>query len=153
MFRTNVRVPRPRAADVGRVGAALGSCEGAAAGSCGAAANFDRPGAADGSCEGAAPTRRKGAATLFRAGPPENLTFKIKFGAANICSKFEKFCQIFSAHSTSCDFVFVCVPTNRNLKKFQNSFIIYIESEGKRKENSQLRTSIFLHFHAGVRNK
>jgi hypothetical protein len=29
----------------------------------------------------------------------QNLTFKIKFGAANICSKFEKFCQILSAHS------------------------------------------------------
>ena len=145
MFRTNVPVPRPRAAYVRRGGAAAGSC--------GAAANFGRSGAADGSCEGAAPARRKGAATLFRAGPPENLTFKIKFGAANICSKFEKFCQIFSAHPTSCDFVFVCVPTNQNLKKFQNSFIIYIESEGKRKENSQLRTSIFLHFHAGVRNK
>ena len=71
-------------------------------GAAGAAANFGRPGAADGSCEGAAPTQRKGAATLVRAGPPENLTFKIKFGAANICSKFEKFCQIFSAHSTSC---------------------------------------------------
>ena len=33
---------------------------------------------------------------------PENLTFKIKFGAANICSKFEKICQIFSAHPMSC---------------------------------------------------
>ena len=71
MFRTNVRVPRPRATGVRRGGAAAGSC--------GSAANFGRPGAADGSCEGAAPTRRKGAATLFRAGPPENLTFKIKF--------------------------------------------------------------------------
>ena len=71
MFRTNVRFPRPHAAGVGRGGAAAGSC--------GAAANFGRPGAADGSCEGATPARRKGAATLFRAGPPENLTFKIKF--------------------------------------------------------------------------
>ena len=102
-------MPRPCAADVRRGGAAAGSC--------GAAANFGRPGAADGSCEGAAPTRQKGAATLFRAGPPENLTFKIKFGAANICSKFEKFCQIFSAHPTSCDFDGGCVPANRNLKK------------------------------------
>jgi hypothetical protein len=97
-----------------------------------AAANFVRPGAADGSCEGAASSPCEGAATFFRPGPPENLTFKIKFGAANICSKFEIFCQIFSAHSTSCIGVSGCVPTNRNLKKFQNSFIIYIESERER---------------------
>ena len=96
MFRTNVHVPRPRAAGVCCEGAALGSCERAAAGP----------------RDGAAPVRRKGAATLFRAGPPENLTFKIKFGAANICSKFEKFCQIFSAHPTSCDYDGGCVPTN-----------------------------------------
>ena len=132
-------MPRPRAAGVGRGGAALGSCEGAAAGSCGAAANFGRPGAADGSCGRAAVTWHEGAATTFRGEPPENLTFKIKFGAANICSKFEKFCQIFSAHSTSCIGAFVCVPTNRNLKKFQNSFIIYIESE--RESSAKLRSN------------
>jgi len=63
MFRTNVRVPRPRAADVGRGGAALGSCEGAAAGP----------------RDGAAPVRRKGAATKSCGVPPKNLTFKIKF--------------------------------------------------------------------------
>ena len=71
----------------------------------------------------------KGAATRNCGGAAQNLTFKIKFPAANICSKFEKFCQIFSAHPTSCDFDGGCVPANWNLKKFQNSFIIYIESE------------------------
>ena len=79
MFRTNVRIPQPRTAGAHCQISPVGSCEGATAGSCGAAANFGRPGAADGSCEGAAPVRWKGAATLFRAGPPENLTFKIKF--------------------------------------------------------------------------
>ena len=137
MFRTNVRRGHTTSTGVRRGGAASGSCEGAAAGP----------------RDGAASVRQKGAATRSCGEPAQNLTFKIKFPAANICSKFEKFCQIFNAHSTSCDFVCGYVPTNRNLKKFQNSFIIYIESEGKRKENSQLRTSIFLHFHAGVRNK
>ena len=70
-FRTYVRVPRGRAAGVGREGAALGSYDGAAAGR--------RQGAADFPREGAAPTRRKGAAILQRTGPPQNLTFKIKF--------------------------------------------------------------------------
>jgi len=64
-------VPRPRAADVGRGGAALGSCVGAAAG--------PRDGAAAGPRDGAAPVRRKGAATRSCGVPPENLTFKIKF--------------------------------------------------------------------------
>ena len=85
--------------------------------------------------------------------PPKIWLLKSNFLGAAAASQFEKFCQIFSAHSTSCDFACGCVPANRNLKKFQNSFIIYIESEGKRKENSQLRTSIFLHFHAGFKEK
>ena len=72
-------MPRPRAAGVRRGGAAAGSCEGAAPGPRGAAANFGRPGAADGSCGRAALTWHEGAATTFWAGPPENLTFKIKF--------------------------------------------------------------------------
>ena len=113
-------MPRPRAAGVGRGGAALGSCEGAAAGPRGAAA----------------PVRRKGAATRSCGEPAQNLTFKIKFPAANICSKFEKFCQIFSAHGRSCAGDRPHHPTNRNLKKFQNSFIIYIESE---RENKSFR--------------
>jgi len=104
---------------------AVGSCEGAAAG--------PRQGAADGSCEGAGSGARKGAATFQQTGPPENLTLKIKFGAANICSKFEKFCQILSAHRTSCDFDGGCVPTNRNLNKYEISIIIYIESERESK--------------------
>ena len=60
-FRTNVRVPRPRAAGVGGWGAALGSCEGAAAGS----------------CEGAAPDYSEGAGMRR-----QNLTFKIKFSGS-----------------------------------------------------------------------
>ena len=96
---------------------AVGSCEGTAAG--------PRQGAGSGA--------RKGAATFQRTGPPRNLTLKIKFGAANICSKFEKFCQILSAHCTSCDFDGSCVPTNRNLNKCEISIIIYIESERENK--------------------
>ena len=63
MFRTNVRRGRATSTGVRRGGAALGSCEGAAAGP----------------RVGAAPMRRKGAASTFRGVPPENLTFKIKF--------------------------------------------------------------------------
>ena len=137
MFRTNVRRGRTTSTGVRRGGAASGSCEGAAAGPRGAAA----------------PVRRKGAATRSCGEPAQNLTFKIKFPAANICSKFEKFCQIFSAHSTSCDFVFVCVPTNRNLKKFQNSFIIYIESERRKKINSFPSPMKGLRFLRGIRKK
>lgn len=59
--------PRPRAADVGRGGAASGSCEGAAA--------APRVGAAIWSCAGAASVRLKGAA----AG---NLTKNFKFSGA-----------------------------------------------------------------------
>ena len=125
MFRTNVRIPQPRAAGTHCQISPVGSCEGAAAGR--------RRGAADGSCVGAAPARRKGAATKSCGEPPENLTFKIKFGAANICSKFEKFCQIFSAHPTSCIDDRPHHPTNRNLKKLQKSLIIYIESEREKK--------------------
>ena len=130
-------MPQPRAAGVRRGGAALGSCVGAAAGP----------------RDGAAPVRRKGAATKSCGVPPENLTFKIKFPAANVCSKFEKFCQIFSAHSTSCDFAFVCVLANRNLKKFQNSFIIYIESERRKKINSFPSPMKGLHFSVGFERK
>ena len=63
MFRTNIRHGRATSTGVRRGGAALGSCEGAAAG--------PRVGAANGSYERAAST--------FRGVPPENLTFKIKF--------------------------------------------------------------------------
>ena len=63
MFRTNVRVPRPRAAGVRRGGAALGSCEGAA--------DFGREGATSGRTQGA-------------AGAHRNLTKIVKFfGAAS----------------------------------------------------------------------
>ena len=48
-----VAMPRPSAADGGRGGAALGSCEGAASGPRGAAAFIVRPGAAVWSCVGA----------------------------------------------------------------------------------------------------
>ena len=130
-------MPRPRAAGVRRGGAALGSCEGAAA--------VRR--------QAAAPVRRKGAASTFRGEPPKNLTFKIKFPAANICSKFEKFCQIFSAHSTSCIDDRPHHPANRNLKKFQNSFIIYIESERRKKINSFPSPMKGLRFSAGFERK
>ena len=129
-FRTNVHVPQPRAAGVRRGGAALGSCEGAAAGP----------------RDGAAPVRRKGAATKSCGEPAQNLTFKIKFPAANICSKFEKFCQIFSTHPTSCIGAFSCVPANRKLIKREIFIIIYIESEREIKKK-------LLRFRAGFRNK
>ena len=110
-FRTNVRVPRPRAADVGRGGAALGSCVGAAAGR--------RQGAAARPCEGAANGSRekelrlsghthpefdkkfqifkiksKGAAKGFFFKLYHNLTIKVKFPGRTPASsrnlKFEK---------------------------------------------------------------
>ncbi len=72
----------------------------------------------------------------FRGPPAQNLTFKIKFAAANICSKFEKFCQIFSAHLTDILYDRPHRSTNWNLNKCKNSIIIYIESE---RENKSFR--------------
>jgi len=104
------------------------------------AADFVRPEAAaaqfDKFCQISRELRRGSCAAVSCGGPPKNLTFKIKFAAANICSKFDFFCQIFSAHSMSCDRISGCVPTIQNLKKLQNSFIIYIESEREIKSQS-----------------
>lgn len=144
MFRTYVRRrrgPRVPASQISPVG----SCEGAAA--------MPGPGAAACGCEGAASSSCEGATSTCRGEPPQNLTFKIKFPAANICSKFEKFCQIFSAHSTSCIGDRPHHPTNRNLKKFQNSFIIYIESERRKKTNSFPSPMKGLRFLRGIRKK
>ena len=73
---------------------------------------------------------------IFRGPPAQNLTFKIKFAAANKRSKFEKFCQIFSAHPTNICYDQPHRSTNWNLNKCKNSIIIYIESE---RENKSFR--------------
>lgn len=69
---------------------------------------------------------------------PKIWLLKSNFLGAATALQFEKFCQIFRPHPTSCIGVFVCVLANRNLKKFQNSFIIYIESERERHSETNL---------------
>jgi len=69
--------------------------------------------------------------------PARNLTFNFKFAAGNLFLKFEKFCQIFrESHETSPGFPHQ--SARNNLKKYENSAIIYIESERDNKVNKRL---------------
>ena len=74
-----VAVPRPSAADGGRGGAALGSCEGAASGPREAAAFVVRPGAAVWSCVGAGFAAHERSCVHVWGAATGNLTKNFKF--------------------------------------------------------------------------
>lgn len=133
-FRTYVRRrrrPRVPASQISPVG----SCEGAAA--------VRRPGAADGSWERAALCQifgaAKGSCELSVGGPPKIWLLKSNLQLrTNVCFlKIWFFLSNFQPHSHKHSLRRAYERTNvRNLKKLQIYYIIYIESERRKKTNS-----------------